>query len=175
MLKTKSSQTGVFAIELAFILVAMSVSLYFCFDLGYQQMSKSKLERVSYSLVSLLKERSLFYAGNLNNTGEEAKELRNLGSRLLGVPKDKLSVVIERRTGQNQRRTTTEKYGSIACMPASALDEKFDIPLEKSGKYAPVYQVTLCQSVPAWFEKALGSKNPPQERVLTAYSAFLGR
>lgn len=118
MLKTKRKQSGVFAIELAFILVAMSASLYFCFDLGYQQMNKSKLERVSYSLVSLLKERSLFYSGQPKNTGEEARELRNLGSRLLGVPKDKLSVVIERRTGQNQRRTTKRK-NMLNCMYAS--------------------------------------------------------
>ncbi|WP_171380996.1 tight adherence pilus pseudopilin TadF [Vibrio europaeus] len=171
----RSKQKGVFAIELAFILLAMTWSLYFCFDLGYQQMRKSQLERVSYSLVSLLKERSLFYSGNPKNTGEEAKELRDLGSRLLGIPPEKLSVVIERRTGESLRRTRKEKSGSIACIPVNALDSKFDIPLEKSGKFAPVYQVTLCQSIPAWFEKAVGSNSPPKDRVLTAYSAFLGR
>jgi tight adherence protein F len=173
---TASKQSGVFSIELAFVLVGMSAALYFCFDLGFQQTKKSQLERVSYSLVSVLKERKLFFESKDLNTGKEASQLHNLAAHLLNVDKSKVAVTIERRVGkEGQRRNITETSGQFVCATKDSLDSRFDIPLEKSKKVAPVYQVTVCQQVPAWFERAIGKDKQKTERILTANSAFLGR
>lgn len=170
------TQHGVFSIEMAFVLVGMCAALYFCFDLGYQQMKKSQLERVSYSLVSVLKERSLAFDKRENVDKNEMHNLQKLAAKLLSTEIEKVSVVVDYRIGQKRGRSQYQKaVGDPPCNPHQKIDSRFDVTLEKSGKKAPVYQVTVCQQVPAWFEKAINGKVDFDDRILQAQSTFLGR
>jgi len=173
MLKNKS-QTGVFSIEMAFVLLGMCGSLCFCFDLGYQQIRKSQLERISYSLVSVLKERALFFDKRESANSNDVRKLHTIGTKLLGAKKEDVAVVINQRVA-GQKGTHLKYPASLSCAPKQKLSKSFDVTLEKSGKYAPVYQVTVCQRIPAWFERIIGEEADKNDRIIQAQSSFLGR
>ena len=171
-----NKQAGVFSIEMAFVLIGMCAALYFCFDLGYQQIRKSQLERVSYSLVSVLKERTLFYQKKEQVSTEEVNDLHLLAVRLLNIKNNsQVSVVVDQRIqGQPSTQIRSTISQVISCKPHQMLSDKFDITLEKTGKKAPVYQVTVCQQIPAWFESVI-SGEAKNSRILQVQSTFIGR
>lgn len=174
-------QRGVFSIEMAFVLIGMCACLYFCFDLGYQQIRKSQLERVSYSLVSVLKERSLLYRKNKNDTqyeivnASQVEQLKSIGAKLLGVDKNKISVVVDYRIEAINKPRVSALSAGIECTPLQTLSNKLDVTLEKGGRPAPIYQVTICQQVPAWFESIVGGDKSKNKRILQVQSSFVGR
>lgn len=180
-MQNKKKQKGVFAIEMAFVLLGMCAVLYFCFDLGYQQIRKSQLERVSYSLVSILKERTIIYKKNKNDKNYETVEqaqvdqLKKIGAVLLKVDESEVSVAVDFRINAQSKPRLSALSNGVACVPQIALTNKLDVNLEKSGDPAPIYQVTVCQKVPAWFESVIGSNASKISRILQAQSTFIGR
>lgn len=178
----RNKQKGVFSIELAFVLIGMTSCLYFCFDLGFQQIRKSQLERTAHSLVSLLKERSLFYASSRGQKlpariqDSQALQLQVIGARLLNSKVEDVSVVIEERFNGKHHSTRRALAPDINCTPPFSLNSnELDITREKQGNYAPLYQVTICQRIPAWFERIMGNDPKKTDRILTSYSTFIGR
>lgn len=175
----KNRQQGVFSIEMAFVLLGMGACLYFCFDLGYQQIRKSQLERVSYSLVSLLKERSLFYSDdqtqpNYRPNSQETEQLQRLAARFLNVKTDDVSVIVESRV--SGRRVVFKKLASnVPCELNYPLNQSLAVSSGGKKAEAPIYQVTVCQIVPAWFERIVGNQADKNDRVLSAHSTFVGR
>ncbi|USD67751.1 tight adherence pilus pseudopilin TadF [Vibrio sp. SCSIO 43136] len=165
---------GVFSIEMAFVLIGMSACLYFCFDLGYQQIRKSQLERVSYSLVSVLKERTLFYQQKQPVDGKQVAQLHKIAARLLNTSPERVAINVDYRIGKTQRINQSQRHG-FTCESQGKLNQKFDVALEKTGEFAPVYQVTVCQKIPAWFERVIGKDIDNDERVIKAQSTFMGR
>lgn len=174
-------QRGVFSIEMVFVLIGMTACLYFCFDLGFQQIRKSQLERTSHSLVSLLKERTLFYSPKNNTTNyrispDQAKQLRTIGARLLNTTEEHVSVVIEARVKGRYLSSQYALAPQLNCSATKSLNTKdLDVKRERNNSYAPIYQVTICQRVPAWFERVIGNEPDKKDRVLTAHSTFIGR
>ncbi|MGF1834981.1 tight adherence pilus pseudopilin TadF [Photobacterium sanguinicancri] len=180
-MQNKKKQKGVFAIEMAFVLLGMCAVLYFCFDLGYQQIRKSQLERVSYSLVSILKERTIIYKKNKNDKNYETvvqaqvDQLKKIGAVLLKVDESEVSVAVDFRINAQSKPRLSALSTGVSCSPQVLLTNKLDVNLEKSGDPAPIYQVTVCQKVPAWFESVIGSNASKISRILQAQSTFIGR
>lgn len=177
-----NKQRGVFSIEMAFVLIGMTACLYFSFDLGFQQIRKSQLERTSHSLVSLLKERTLFYKQPRNKTPnymlspEQAQQLRTVGAKLLNTTEDHVSVVIEARINGTYQSSQHALAPQLNCTSVKPLkNTALDVKREKHGSFAPIYQVTVCQRVPAWFERVMGNQPNKHDRVITAHSTFIGR
>ncbi|MGF1692155.1 tight adherence pilus pseudopilin TadF [Photobacterium kagoshimensis] len=177
-----NKQKGVFSIELAFVLIGMTSCLYFCFDLGFQQIRKSQLERTAHSLVSLLKERSLFYPSSRGQQfhtriqESQAQQLQLIGAKLLNSKVEDVSVIIEERLSGKHHLTRQALSPEVNCAPPFSLaSKKLDITREKQDKYAPIYQVTICQRIPAWFERIMGNDPKKTDRILTSYSTFIGR
>ncbi|OAN12988.1 hypothetical protein A3K86_15060 [Photobacterium jeanii] len=175
-------QKGVFSIEMVFVLMGMTACLYFCFDLGFQQIRKSQLERAAHSLVSLLKERSLFYNKSSSKqakyiiTSGQAQQLRTVGARLLNTTEDNVSIVIESRVNSNYTSPSVALAPQLNCVsPKPLSNNTLDVKRERSGSSAPIYQVTICQRVPAWFERVMGNEPKKKDRVITAHSTFIGR
>jgi len=178
--KNRTQQQGVFSIEMAFVLLGMSACLYFCFDLGFQQIRKSQLERVSYSLVSALKERSLFHP-TINNKPsykvepQEVKQLHNIAAAMLNVKKKDVSVIVSSRLPKGKTQSLSALSPNVPCRTYSPISTKLVVTTESINQEVAIYQVTLCQIVPAWFERVIGGEAQKNDRVLSAHATFIGR
>ncbi|ORT49221.1 hypothetical protein ST37_12300 [Vibrio sp. qd031] len=59
--KTKSTQRGAFLVEFAIMLPVLATLFLFTMDVMFKVSTKGKLDRLSYSAVSILKERTQFF------------------------------------------------------------------------------------------------------------------
>lgn len=173
-MKAQKKQKGTFAIELALVLVGMTALLFFIFDLGYQVIQKSQLHRVSYSLVSVLKERKAFYSPNPRDTNwditqSQADQMLAMATNLQ-VSKN-IRVNIGFKSGNSNEIKFYAGDASIQC------DSK-PIPnsMTQGSKHdLNVYRVTICKKVPAFYEKAVTNNDKKTTRILTSTSVFVGR
>ncbi|MDO6498439.1 tight adherence pilus pseudopilin TadF [Photobacterium sanguinicancri] len=171
-MSNKISQKGTFSIELSFVLLAMAVLLFFIFDLGFQVIQKSQLNRTSYSLVSVLKERKAFYSPNSRDTNwtinqSQADQMLQMAKKLQGNNAD-IRVSIGFKSGSQAEVSLSAGDNSLTC-------DSRPIPntmTQGSKRDLNVYRVTICKKVPAFYEAAfLSNKN----RVLSSTSVFVGR
>ncbi len=157
----KSKQDGVFTIELAFVLLFTSALLVFTGDIAFQLLSRVSLDRVSYSLVNVLKERTRFYDDHLSMTSAEVNELDTLAARLLGYAQTSETAPY----GMRVEWMVDERYsffdrgieGGAPCIPDDSLKNRAHLaPKTSSDKRFPLYQVTLCLKADSWFNQFLG-------------------
>ncbi len=85
-------QKGSFMVELVFILTALWGVYLFAADLSYQLLLRAKLDRSSFALVNVIKERSRYFEGdvlggkNLAVTNADLEDLSKVASRMLDTP-----------------------------------------------------------------------------------------
>lgn len=173
-------QKGVFSIELVFVLLGLSACLYFFFDLSFQQMKKSQLERVTYSMVSVLKERSLFFQNTSGKriqvvTKDDVAKIKKLSSRYLNVDDNRISIVVSSIIDNGSVNEIKMTSKNIPCTTKNKIERTMGAKFESNNKYAPIYQVTICQSIPAWYERVINRNSNVNSRILQAQSTFIGR
>ncbi|PSW23172.1 hypothetical protein C9I94_16230 [Photobacterium swingsii] len=171
----KSRQKGTFSIELSFVLLAMAVLLFFIFDLGFQVIQKSQLNRTSYSLVSILKERKAFYSPNPRDTNwtinqSQANQMLQMAKKLQGNNAD-IRVSIGHKSGSQSEIILSAGDNSLNC-DSRAIPNTMT---QGSKRDLNVYRVTVCKKVPAFYEVAFLSNKTNKNRVLSSTSVFVGR
>lgn len=184
----KNKQHGVFAIEMAFVLFFLCALLIFTGDIAYQLLNRVNLDRTSYSLVNILKERTRFFSTQNADgsrtvryavTQKDADDMESLAARLLGRPDTGtfgLRVESLRYNGSTEYydRYTKSMNNTLDCDPDDALTSRRSlVPLSASGKAAPLYQITVCYRIDSWFNRFMGSNN--QQAYLHSSSAIVGR
>lgn len=154
----KSNQDGVFTIELAFVLLFLSVLLVFTGDIAFQLFNRVNLDRVSYSLVNVLKERTRFYDDNLVVTQAEVDDLDTLAARLLGYSQKpntaSYGMRVESIVNGAFSTIDIQSKGGVPCKSNDSLiNRKHLAPQTSADKQFPLYQVTLCLNVDSWFNQ----------------------
>ncbi|MCV6037804.1 hypothetical protein OFP00_32490, partial [Escherichia coli] len=89
-----SRQKGSFAIELFFVLIAIVTIFYFMTDLSDKLMTRAKLDRSSFALVNILKERTRYYDERVNLNAIDTSHMQILAARLLGTSPDSIAIKI---------------------------------------------------------------------------------
>ena len=147
---SKRRQQGSYTIELVFILVALWGVYLFGADLSYQLLARAKLDRSSFALVNVIKERTRYFeadvlAGqNLPVTNSELEDMAKVASRMLNTPVDNVAIKIESLTNKtNVAEFSTSKYRSFAHADLA--------PIEKGVVY-PLYRISLCEEQSSWFK-----------------------
>lgn len=169
-------QRGVFSIEMVFVLFGMGMFLFFLFDSGYQIVQTSQLNRASYALVSVLKERSAFFSRGSKTIrweidGDQAVQIQQMAQQLLGENSANVRVNIGLKSGAKPEQNQLAGNSAIPC-PASPIASS----LSYGGKFPlNVYRVTVCRRVPAFFERAVLGDSQQTSRVLQSTSLFVGR
>lgn len=79
----KNNNQGVMSIEIAIVMLAFFSVIFFTINIGTYIANKSKIERISYSLSSLFRERSL-YNGDDNINQDDINALAKVGLVMLG-------------------------------------------------------------------------------------------
>lgn len=165
-MQSLNKQKGSFVIELAFVLMFLCLLTLFTADIAMQLFTRAKLDRVSYSLVNVLKERTRFYDGNNTLTQDDYKQIYSIAGKLL--PDTNYSVLIN-STVPTEAIIPTVK--SVACSPV-AINPNL-IPISSlTGVKFPVYQVTVCTSFHSWFGKFTHGKT---DFVIQSTSVIPGR
>ncbi|WP_026957746.1 tight adherence pilus pseudopilin TadF [Aliagarivorans taiwanensis] len=166
----RSAQRGSFAIELAFVMSFISLLFLFVMDLSQQLLTRGQLDRLSYSLVSVLKERSRFFVDDgvvrLSINNEDLLTLWRIAAPELD---DASGMVIESAiAADSSQRLTT----GVACRSNEQLHqaEMFTLLVDEQGEPLPLYRVTICKQIPAWFDVTTEATHQ-----LQASSVMVGR
>ena len=151
-------QQGSFTVELLFILVALWGVYLFGADLSHQLLARAKLDRSSFALVNVIKERTRYFeadvlAGqNLSVTNSELQDMTKVASRMLNTPVDNVAIKIESLTNNsNVAEFSSSKFRSLNCQTDSIIDHADLAPVDKGVVY-PLYRVSLCEEENYWFK-----------------------
>lgn len=148
-----SKQRGVFSIELVIILIGFSLLLVFTMDVVTKQTAKGKLDRLAYSVVGILKERTQIFDSSQVLSRSEATMAYELVSNSLNntmnsYESSRLGVLIEQQRFTSDQRPTGAnifRLGEYNCEPVERLNSKQELaPVTSFGNKLSLYQVTLC-------------------------------
>ncbi|MEZ8039594.1 tight adherence pilus pseudopilin TadF [Vibrio sp. 1F263] len=152
------SQKGSYTIELVFVLVALWGVYLFGADLSHQLLVRANLDRSSFALVNVIKERTRYFeadvlAGkNLAVTNSELLEMTKVASRMLNTPVDSVAIKIESLTNKaNVTEFSSRKYRNLNCQTDSIIAHADLAPIEKGVVY-PLYRISLCEEQSSWFK-----------------------
>lgn len=175
-------QAGAFAIELAFVLVALCAIFLFATDLSHQLLVRAQLDRTSFALVNILKERTRYYS-TLTAGGREVRETLNaldvqdmqaLAARMLNTTNDQVAIKIEAIVKNVvQPEYASAAFSQLHCQPDAAIVEHQNLIPVENGKVFPLYQVTVCAKVDTWFMPFFGEGK--KHATISSSSVIPGR
>ena len=164
-INSKSSQKGTFTIEFAFVGLFMGILFMFTGDAIAKLSMKGKLDRLSYSATSLVKERTQLYGEDYLTTDADANVVFDVVSgsleRTTGSYEDeRFGMVIEEQTytaDQTANPLKTLRRGVQQCELEQTLgDLQSNLSVVTSwGRQATLYRVTLCYSTDNMVEELL--------------------
>ncbi|WP_406731871.1 tight adherence pilus pseudopilin TadF [Vibrio scophthalmi] len=152
----KSKQSGVFTIEFAFVGVFLGILFMFAGDAIAKLSMKGKLDRLSYSATSLIKERTQLFDEDYLTTAADANMVFDVLSGSLdrttaSYQNGRFGMVIEEQTyaaDQTPNPLVTLRRGQQNCELEQTLgDLRNSLSVVTSwGREAALYRVTLCYS-----------------------------
>lgn len=175
-----SRQQGTFTIELLFVLIALWGIYLFAADLSNQLLTRAKLDRSSFALVNIIKERSRYFDGdvlagqNVSVTRKELRDMVKVASRMLNTPVNNVAIKIESLTNNNNvAEFSSSKFRSLNCQTDSIIDHADLAPVDKGIVY-PLYRVSLCEEESSWFQPFFNSGTSTTVKI-TSSSIMPGR
>ena len=149
---------GVFSIEFAIILFTMCGLMFFFTDIGMQIVNKAQLDRVSYSLVTVIKDRKKI-GFQPWVTNQDCQAVKEIADRLMGQDVGvAVHAVASPVTVAGIRAPVVPSSCAIgpACQAEPINDE---VILLKKDAYASIprktdtYKVTVCNATPSAFSQ----------------------
>lgn len=162
----KYKQKGVFAIEFAIVGVFLGILLMVTIDSTIKISTKGKLDRLSFSSVNLLKERTQLYEEDYLTTQDDANlvfdVVKNSFKRTLtNFDATKFGALIEEQTYQSDgtANTLVTYTDGATCQPSQTLSSvEGDLSVLTSwGRQATLYRVTLCYETENLIENLLNA------------------
>ncbi|WP_077175186.1 tight adherence pilus pseudopilin TadF [Yersinia proxima] len=124
-----------------------------------------KLDRISYSLSGMIRERTRLYGGDSKLTEEQVSQLRVLANKMLsnsGLSESNVAITVEtihfnptqssevEHKVINDTKSLSFSFGS--CEPDKPLKALTQLsPFSNAGRWIPLYQVTLCLPASTWY------------------------
>lgn len=162
----KCKQSGNFTVEFAIVGLFFALLLVFSGDVIIKLSVKGKLDRLSFSLVNVLKERTALYTVKYQINAAEALAMQSIAvnslSRTLGnFDAGKFGILVEDLTFaaiDKPNPLNSFPLGEQKCAPANTLDKLANLSVVTSwGRQATLYRVTLCYETDNWIGDLLGS------------------
>lgn len=166
----KYKQKGVFTIELALVSLVFTTLLIFAADITLKYAFQAKLDRLSYSLVSLVKERTALYsdpndAMHKNDLLSDAQgnelfiiSLNSLKRTITNFNPNKYFIKIEEKIFTPQQKMSTFGYGGgNECFQKRDLNKLDNLSIMSSlHNKLPLFRVTICYETENWVGTLLG-------------------
>ncbi|WP_191602905.1 tight adherence pilus pseudopilin TadF [Marinomonas algicola] len=150
-------QKGSFAIEFSLVAIFFAGLFVLTQDVIIKQSIKGKLDRLSYSVVNIVRERTQLYDKStvidLNQANDLLKIVkRSLNETMSNFDESKLGLAIEQQKFEENLspspiRVNIEsfKLGLYDCSPANSISSRINLaPVSLLGRKVTLYQVTLC-------------------------------
>lgn len=191
-----NNNQGSVTVEFIFIFFLFSVLLIFLVDVAILQSTTGKLQRTSYSLLNVVKERNISDGGKEEVTQEDVDKLKKLAVKLMGEADDKLIDVTvqyygfeaikpqelggsstrpEKKTKSLSKELSTggqcKAAYSTNITDAAPLTENF----KGSNRYAAIYYVTVCRKMTNLFKGLTLAKQDYESGWLRASALGVGR
>lgn len=146
--------TGSVSIEASIIFGLLIILIVLIGDIGKALINQGKMDRLSYALVSIARESSLFENSHditPSNASSLYKILTNLKKDFLPKNSDvslKLEVMYFSTTSLNTpkaEKVVNYDFGETACKLPNSMEENANLSIQTSHKrYLPLYRVTTC-------------------------------
>lgn len=168
------NNSGSFSVELCFILIVLIALFYFMTDVSHKLIVRAQLDRASFSVVNVLKERTRFFDERFSLTQQDLVDMQYISSRLLNVEQRNVAIQVESLQNKVARDVyTSPQYGSLGCSTL-AIDQKSQLVPEEDGVVFPLYQVSLCVESDSWFSRVWGDPSS-SKMVISSSSVMVGR
>lgn len=158
------------AVEFVVISMVLFLFIFFLADLVMRQAMIGKLDRVSYSVAGVLRERIQLYAARERLTQQDIDQSRALAQRILSDMDSKadlsqLGVTVEEihfynpvdLSDDSKRMKFYRSWHSgmsANCAPLQSLQTLQQLtPKGSYGRWVPLYQVTICLPTVSWFTR----------------------
>ncbi|MCG7497042.1 ATP-binding protein [Vibrio sp. Of7-15] len=165
--KLPCSQRGTFSVEFAIVGIFFALLLVFSGDIIIKMSIKGKLDRLAFSMVSILKERTELYDDDYKITSAEVDAIfditRNSLARTLGsYEASRLGMLVEEQTFRDINSPNAAvrfSRGQQTCQVSQFLSQLTDLSVVTSwGRQASLYRVTLCYETDNWVGELLGEQ-----------------
>lgn len=193
-----NNNQGSVTVEFIFIFFLFSVLLIFLVDVAILQSTTGKLQRTSYSLLNVVKERNISDGGKEEVTKEDVDKLKKLAVKLMGEADESLIDVtvqyygfesIKPQDPKSSSATRPEKKPKSSskdistnpdqCKAAYSTNITDAAPLTEnfkgSNRYAAIYYVTVCRKMTNLFKGLTLAKQDYESGWLRASALGVGR
>ncbi|MCY9865802.1 tight adherence pilus pseudopilin TadF [Vibrio coralliirubri] len=163
---SRKCQQGIFSIEFAIVGFFFSLLLVFSGDVIIKLSVKGKLDRLSYSLVNVVKERTQLYDSSVILTSKQVDDIDTIARHSLqrtfgNYDASRYGLLVEEQSfsgvGQ-QQPTISERRGELNCRVAKPISELQHLSVVSVwGHQMPLYRVTLCYRTNNWFGELVGT------------------
>lgn len=168
-MKTKPAfihaQRGSFAIELAFVLVGLCAIFLFSTDLSHKLLIRAKLDRSSFALSNIIKERTRYFEAdiaaqeNLKVTENDLMDFSKVAARMLNADESNVAIQIESMTNVSSVvQLKSQRFDALGCQVADFGNFSALAPHDGAVIY-PLYRVSLCEAHDSWFEAFWGESS----------------
>lgn len=168
---------GSVVVEAAFIFSFLSILTVGCIEYGQWFANQSQVDRVSYSISSLIRERTLFYNKREAFSQDDVKQLYEMAKYLTYHQYDSglcirvESVFFASEASKKISSYQSLNYGSKICnnLKITSLKEKVNLsPFSSRQRWLPLYQVTLVVPSPKGnLDKLLKMVNVLPENIIS--------
>ncbi|HHL2499865.1 TPA: tight adherence pilus pseudopilin TadF [Yersinia enterocolitica] len=163
-----SNTQGAVIVEFSFIIFIIVIFIKVLISISEYYSTIGKLDRISYSLAGVIRERTRLYYNDRELTQLQVDQLQRLANNMLanpGSPPDNLKIKIETvHFNSTQSSTAQDKIIDNAkslsfssggdCEPDQPLRELSELSsFSNAGRWIPLYQVTLCLPANAWYHQ----------------------
>lgn len=148
-----SKLKGAISVEMSFVMGFFALFLVLAYDVGGALVIKTKLDRISYSLASIVREREMLYPNELKLTKQNTQDLLKLAQSLskdslqgkLGLNVEMASFKGKRMGDRGGIEILRFSAGALECRPEKKIEDFKDASFfTTNGNYIPLYRVTLC-------------------------------
>lgn len=167
-----SNTHGAVIVEFSFIIFVIIIFIKTLLSVSEYYSTIGKLDRISYSLAGIVRERTLLYKSDNELTQLQVDQLKKLAENMLsnsGLAEDNLAIKIETvhfnptqssAVGNkiiNNAKSLSFNIGS--CGPDKPLRELIQLSsFSNTGRWIPLYQVTLCLPANTWYNTLFNQK-----------------
>lgn len=157
-------QGGSFAIELAFVLVGLCAIFLFSTDLSHKLLVRAKLDRSSFALTNILKERTRYFEAdiatnkNVKVKKTDLEDLVQVASRMLNTAPENVALKVESMIDASEMTSfNSQKFDQLGCQVSDFSDFSELAPKDNAVVY-PLYRVSLCETHDSWFDPFVGNE-----------------
>lgn len=165
-----TDRRGAVAVEFVFIALVLLTLIAFLADLVLREATLGKLDRVSYSVAGILRERIQLYNGREMLQQQDVDDARKLAEKMLKdmhatADLTDLSIQVEelhfdspRFTGDDTKKVTSyqrwQSGAASSCSAPQPLNQLTQLtPKGSYGRWVPLYQLTVCLPTISWFTR----------------------